>query len=143
MKTLKISIAFFLVTLILGCSNDDDNVPFFFDAVAIQGVTIPDQLIRGETVEITVSYLRPTSCHSFSGFDFGGFGNERTVAVINVVIDGDRLSCEESLDEALREESFDFFVGSEASYIFKFWQGRDDEGNNRFLTKEVLVEEQI
>ncbi|GAA4275052.1 hypothetical protein U6A24_16935 [Aquimarina gracilis] len=140
MKKVKIVLAFFLVAMLSCCLNDDDNTPFFYDAVAIEEVTIPDQFTRGETVEITVSYFRPSSCHSFSGFDYGGFGNERTVAVINVVIDNG-TTCEDLSVTSLAQESFTFLVGQESSYVFRFWQGRDDQGNNKFLTIEVPVVE--
>jgi len=101
---------------------------------------LPDRFIRGETVEITVSYLRPSSCHSFSGFELEGTENERTVAIINVVID-DNTVCENLRESDLRSESFTFMVGLQNTYIFKFWQGKDAEGNNIFLTKEINVVE--
>lgn len=141
MRKVKIILTFFLATIFSGCLNDDDNIPFFYDGVAIEEVTIPDQFTRGETYEITVSYFRPSTCHSFSGFDYDGFGNERTVAVINVVINDDTTTCEDLQNTDLKEESFTFFVGGEDSYVFRFWQGRDDQGNNQFLTIEVPVME--
>ncbi len=143
MKKVKLTLAFFLVALFTGCLDDDDNIPFFYDAVAIEEVIIPDEFTRGETYKITVSYFRPSTCHSFSGFDYGGFGNERTVAVFNIVIDDDTTPCENLERTELVEASFTFFVGRENSYVFRFWQGRDDQGNNQFLTIEVpVVEEQ-
>ncbi len=141
MRILKIVLTFLLVTIFSGCLDDDDNIPFFYDAVAIEEVTIPDQFTRGETYEISVSYFSPSTCHSFSGFDYGGFGNERTVAVINVVINDNTTTCEDLQQTDLREESFTFLAGRESSYVFRFWQGRDDQGNNRFLTIEVPVVE--
>ncbi len=141
MKKVKIILAFFLATIFTGCLDDDDTIAFFYDAVAIEEVTIPDQFTRGETYEITVSYFRPSTCHSFSGFDYDGFGNERTVAVINVVINDHDTTCEDLEETDLIEESLNFFVGQEDSYIFRFWQGRDDQGNNQFLTIEVPVVE--
>ncbi len=141
MKKVKIILAFFLATIFTGCLDDDDTIAFFYDAVAIEEVTIPDQFTRGETYEITVTYFRPSTCHSFSGFDYDGFGNERTVAVINVVINDHDTTCEDLEETDLIEESLTFFVGQEGSYIFRFWQGRDDQGNNQFLTIEVPVVE--
>jgi len=138
-KNLKIILTFVSVVIFLGCSKDDDNIPFFYDAIAISDVVIPDEFTRGETVEIIVSYLKPSTCHSFSGFDYGGVGNERTVAVINVVIDTNETQCQDLKENETREESFTFFVGLENSYIFRFWQGKDEQGNNIFLNKEVKV----
>jgi len=127
----------------MACSIDEnkDTTSFFFDAIPIEEVIVPDQFIRGETTEITVSYFRPSSCHSFSGFEFEGFNSERTVAIINVVINDDEDSCEDFGNNDLRTESFTFNAGFQNSYTFKFWQGKDPEGNSKFLTKEITVVE--
>ncbi len=137
MRRVKIILVFFLVLIMPGCV-DDDNTRFFFEAVKIEEVTIPDQFVRGETYEITVSYFRPSSCHAFSGFEYDGVGNERTVVAISVIIDNG-TTCQDPDIIGLTEESFTFFVGNEDSYVFRFWQGRDDQGNNQFLTIEVPV----
>jgi hypothetical protein len=39
----------------------------------------------------------------------------------------------------MAEYSFNFQVTSTKPYIFKFWQGKDTEGNNIFLEIEVPV----
>jgi hypothetical protein len=39
----------------------------------------------------------------------------------------------------LLEVSFDFFVGQEESYVFKFWQGENENGDNQCLIVEVPV----
>ncbi|AXT61714.1 hypothetical protein D1816_15570 [Aquimarina sp. AD10] len=140
MRRIKIISAFFLIAITAGCSIDDDNnTRFFFEAVPIEEVDIPDRLTRGETVTITTSYFRPSTCHGFSGYDFNRSGNQRTFAIINVVLE-DGPDCEDIEPETLVEESFDFLVGLESSYIFRFWQGKDDEGNNQFLVIEVPVD---
>ena len=35
--------------------------------------------------------------------------------------------------------SINFIVGLEDSYVFRFWQGRDDQGENQFLIREIPV----
>ncbi len=136
MRTIKILFVLFLVTALFGCSGDDDT-NFFYELVTIEEVELPEKLERGETYTIAVSYFRPSNCHSFSGFDYNGLGNERTVAIVNVVVNDGDCSAIERAD--LIEVSFDFLVGKEESYIFRFWQGRDDNGNNQFLTVELPV----
>ncbi len=122
------------------CLDDDDaGINFFYELVPIQEVDIPDQFTRGEDYEITVSYFRPSDCHSFSGFDYNRLSNERTVSIVNVVVN-DRV-CENLEETDLIEVSLNFLVGFEDSYIFRFWQGRNDQGENQFLTIEVPVVE--
>ncbi|GGX29892.1 hypothetical protein [Aquimarina muelleri] len=137
MRRIKIVFIFFLVTIFIGCSNDDDGTRFFYELVSVHEVTLPDQFNRGETYTISVSYYRPTDCHSFSGFDYNRLGNERTVSIVNLVID--EYNCKELEEKDLIEASFDFFVGQEDSYVFRFWQGRNENGDNQFLIIEVPV----
>ncbi|WP_438710554.1 hypothetical protein ACSTS3_17070 [Aquimarina muelleri] len=136
MRRIKIIFAFFLVTIFIGCSNDDET-RFSYELVTVQKATLPDQFNRGETYTINVSYFRPTNCHSFSGFDYDRLGNERTVSIVNLVVN--EGNCKEVEKKDLIEASFDFFVGQEDSYVFRFWQGRNENGDNQFLIIEVPV----
>ncbi len=136
MRKIKIVLAFFLMYGLFGCSGDD-NTTFFYELVPIEEVTLPSEFNSNETYRITVSYFRPSDCHAFNGFDYSRFENERTVAVVNVVVDRENCSAIERLD--LIDESFDFLVGQEESYIFRFWQGKNENGDNQFLTVEVPV----
>ncbi len=137
MKTIKIILAFFIIAMTSGCGVDD-NTGFFYELVPIETATVPDSFVRGETYTISVTFFRPTSCHAFAGFDYTPNDNERTVAVVNLVVNPD--NCRDLEDTASVEESLEFFVGNEESYVFRFWQGRDDQGNNQYLTIEVPVE---
>ncbi|MDY8137172.1 hypothetical protein [Aquimarina sp. 2201CG5-10] len=138
MKEIKIFLIIAITFCFTGCSLDDDErTSFFYELVPIEAVNIPDEFERGRTYQITTSYFRPSTCHSFSGFDYDRLSNERTVSVVNVVFEDrpcDNLDQTDTIDV-----SFDFFVGNEDSYVFRFWQGRNDQGENQFLTIEVPV----
>ncbi|TPN87951.1 hypothetical protein [Aquimarina algicola] len=138
MKRLKIVLFFVIVTICIGCDlNDDDNTNFSYQLVKIEEVDLPEEFIRGKTYDIEVSYFRPTNCHSFEGFDFTRSENIRTIGAIHIVLD--REDCENLQDETLSQASFRFFVGEEESYVFRFWQGRNEEGENQFLIIEIPV----
>jgi len=141
MKKIKIIALIILTSCLASClSNDDLGINFSYELVPIEEVAIPDEFMIGETYDIKVSYFRPSSCHSFSGFNYDRLSNERTVSVVNVVVN-DGPNCENLEDADLIDASINFIVGSEDSYIFRFWQGRDDQGENQFLTIEVPVVE--
>ena len=122
------------------CSIDDDGgvgtVDYNFEFIPIEEVVIPDSFVFGETYEISVSYFRPSSCHTFHDFYFVAEEEVRTVAVINVVYD--HSDCE-PLEDELVEASFDFKVIYDQIYEFKFWQGEDETGEDIFLTFEIPV----
>ena len=137
MRRIKMLLACLLVSTLSGCLDDDEGTNFFYELVSIEEVEVPQEFNRGATYTITVSYFRPSDCHSFAGFDYNRLGNERTVAVVNVVVD--EGNCNSLENTSMIEQSFDFFVGNEDSYIFRFWQGKDNNGDSQFLTVEVPV----
>ncbi len=132
----KFFVLSFLVTLLFSCSVDDNGVDFSFEILPIESVDIPDEFTLGAIYPITVTYERPTSCHLFRDFYYLKENNERTVAVVNTVFEEN--DCEDLTDEMLTA-TFDFQVTSNGSYIFKFWQGKDDSDEDIFLEIEVPV----
>ena len=127
------------LTLILCAScSTDDGTSYSFDVLPVESVDIPDEFMLGEVYPITVSYLRPSSCHAFKDFYYFKENNERTVAPITYVFD--QNNCE-TLEDSLVEATFNFIVTGNGSYIFKFWQGDDADGESQYLTIEVPVVE--
>ncbi|WP_248724648.1 hypothetical protein [Seonamhaeicola sp. ML3] len=128
----------FCLTLILfaSCNIDDDGSNFSYEILPVESVDIPDEFTLGEVYPITISYFRPSTCYAFNDFYYLKDLNERTVAPINVVFN--RNDCE-ILENELVEETLNFMVTNTGSYIFKFWQGEDNDGESQFLTIEVPV----
>ncbi|MBA9073411.1 hypothetical protein GGR22_001537 [Flavobacterium gossypii] len=133
-------LAIIAVTAFSSCElGDDDNVNYHFELIPTESAVFPESFILGQTYTIKVYYKRPTSCHFFEGFYYERDSNVRTIAVQTSVMHSD--SCTE-LDEEPVEASFDFLPTSTGSYVFKFYQGKDQYGNNRFLEYEVPVVQQ-
>ena len=132
----KILILSFILILMGSCNLDDDGQDFNLEILPIESVDIPDSFTMGQTYPITVSYLRPSTCHLFREFYYDKDNNIRTVAVIDYKYLNN--NCED-LENELVEATFNFQVTSNGSYIFKFWQGEDDNGDNQYLIIEVPV----
>lgn len=131
----KVLILSFILVLMGSCSLDDG--PNFRDEILpVESVDIPDSFTLGEVYPITVSYYRPSTCHAFNRFYYLKENNIRTVAVLGYKFL--QSDCED-LEDELVEATFNFHVTSNGSYIFKFWQGEDTNGENQFLTIEVPV----
>lgn len=120
------------------CSIDDDGTNYSFEILPVESVDIPDEFMMGEVYPVTVSYYKPSTCHAFKEFYYLKENNERTVAPITYVFD--QNDCE-TLEDDLVEATFNFKVTSNGSYIFKFWQGEDADGETQYLTIEVPVVE--
>ncbi|MGV6830212.1 MAG: hypothetical protein ACWA5P_01460 [bacterium] len=126
-----------------GCSEsstDQDN--FSFEILPIATVDIPETLINNDVNRITFSYNVPSSCHTFSDLYYIENGNQRTIAVVNLVTEsfGSNQQCE-SYTDIIDERGFDFYAppGFD-SIIFNFWQGEDEAGDDIYYTVEVPVE---
>jgi len=128
------------LTLILAsCSVDNDGLNYSFEVLPVESADVPESFVLGETYPITVSYYRPSSCHTFREFYYAKNENERIVAPINYVFDEDNC---ETLEDDLVENTFNFNVTGSGPYTFKFWQGEDADGEDIYLTVEVPVVEE-
>ncbi len=124
------------LTLVLFASCSIDDVDYTTVFLPVESIEIPNEFELGKTYPITVNYLRPSTCHTFKEFSYFSKNNERTIAPINYVFE--KGDCK-TLQEELVEAKFNFIVTSNGSYIFKFWQGKDTDGEDQFLEIEVPV----
>ena len=136
----KLLICLFAI-LIFSCSLDDDTPITHVEILPVESAILPDEFILGQVYEITLTYLRPSTCHAFRDIYYEPYLNERTVAIVTTVFDSN-TNCEEISTEL--ETSFNFKATNTGSYIFKFWQGEntvDALSEGTYLTIEVPVVE--
>jgi hypothetical protein len=124
-----------VILTLTSCDINDDRESFYLEVLPIESVETPEEFIFGETHEIFMDYIRPTSCHVFNDFLYQINEQERTVGILNTVYSND--TCEEDLETVT--VSFQFNVTSLDTYIFKFYQGEDDDGIDQYLIIEVPV----
>ena len=130
----------FLLLIICGlssCSSDDDRIEFYFEAVGVTEVGVPESFNVGQTYEIFVRYNRPTECHTFAGFDYVEDGNTRTIGVVNRVV-----SNQGPCAVLENEEVFQFFfleARDIESYTLRFYAGLDDNDEPSYIEKIVPV----
>ena len=127
-----------LITSILGCGLDDDNTSYTYHVVPIDSYTVPESFTLGETYEIKLKYQKPTPCHIFQGIYYDKNLNTRTIGIQTAV--QNNQTCTEVLPP-LSETSFNFMVNNTGSYIFKFYKGKDIDGEDIFEEVEIPVTE--
>lgn len=118
------------------CKLEDDRVNFRFVPLQILSADLPESFELNETYEIRVTYLRPSACIFFEGFDITKEG----VTTRNVVAIGSDFYeevCTLATEEL--EASFNFICLYDEPYLFRFWTGEDENGNNQYLEVEVPV----
>lgn len=136
MQRIFILLSIMALTVSCGINDDYDGKKFRVEFVAIDSVKIPEVFIQGRTYPIKAIYNKPTDCHSIDGFYYQANGFTRTVALQAIVVEND--DCK-TLNDDPEETFFNFIVGNNSSYLFKFYKGEDNEGNPVFLEVEVPV----
>ena len=131
----RILLILIVIASFSACSLGDETPNQHFEYVPITEVDIPDQFTFGETYEIIVSYTLPSSCYSFYNFEY--IYDETSREVYTYAIVNDDATCPQSTIEG--EYIINVETRQSEPYIFKFWQGSDNQGNDEYLIIEVPV----
>jgi len=121
-------------TLLMSCSIENDETLMHTEFMPITSVEVPDYFIQGQTHQIYMSYVKPSSCYVFNNIIFDIEGHERTVAILNTVYEGS--NCIE--ENELTSVSFDLTISGNEVYLFKFYQGTEN-GVDQYHLVEVPV----
>lgn len=136
----KITLFFTLLILVTSCSNDDINdIDFTYELMPVISISIPDTINFQETYNFPLSYNRPSTCYGFAGFNVIKNEQEVKLSILNTVIENGS-NCED-LENTTVTEMFEFFVERNDYYTFKIYQGEDEEGNELYLTKEIMIQQ--
>jgi len=128
----KIFFVFFILLLTVSCS-DDDNTNYHYELLPVEDAIVPEEFVHGQVYFITVKYIRPDDCYVYNDVLYEYDFDARNIAVISTVIEDENC---ETLD---REEELTIRVQALQSspYIFRFWQGDDENGDPIYL--EIIV----
>lgn len=132
----KIALFIVLITSFLSCSIDNDNPSYTYQILPVDSYVVPTSFTLGQTYSIKLKYQKPTSCHLYQGIYYDKNLNTRTIAV-QTAIENNKVCTQEV--PPLSEVSFNFIVNNTGSYIFKFYKGKDDKGEDIFENVEIPV----
>ena len=132
----RIFFALSLVFFFTGCSVDDEPTPkLVYELVPIISTNLPEEFTSGETYDLRFTYSLPSSCHNYKGSTVeeldGGIGIG-VIAYYNANKDCNEMT--RTVDTGIQ-----FVAGKEEFYIFKFWQGQNEQGENQFFTVQIPV----
>jgi hypothetical protein len=130
----KIFFVIFAVVFLLSCS-DDDNEEYHYELLPIEEAAVPEVFEFGRIYNLSVKYIAPDDCYINSDILYEYDENARNVAVISLVIESN--DCE--IIDLEQELTFQVHALQASPYIFRFWQGEDDNGEPVYLTIEVPV----
>lgn len=137
----KIFLLLCVIALAVGCAIDDGpDQQFHVEFVPVESVDLPESMAPGHNYEITVHFRRPNDCYYFDGFYYEANDHVRTVAVQAIYIED--ASCAPIVSVEPESESFILKCPENYafdSYLFKFYQGEDEDGNQVYLEREVPI----
>ncbi len=117
------------------CSPNDYDENYYFEYITVTTVDVPDEFTHGETYQLHIRYELPDNCTAYYHYDYIYDDTSRIIATIGIVYDSE--DCESEVSEG------EYIINVEAlqdePYIFKFWQGEDNDGEDIFLIVEVPV----
>lgn len=130
----KIFFVIFTVIFFVSCS-DDDSSDYHYELLPVEDALVPEEFEFGKVYELTVKYIVPDDCYVNSDILYEYDQDARNIAVISHVIENnncDPLDLEQEL-------TFRVQALQASPYIFRFWQGDDENGDPIYLIVEVPV----
>ncbi|WP_396217514.1 hypothetical protein [Flavobacterium sp.] len=135
MKKLIAFICIFVLSI--SCTQEPDGPRVRLELVPVETVVLPTTFTANTVNEIEVTYSRPSSCHGFEGFYYTRDGFNRTIAVLNYVIE--EQGCLPLLNQ-LQTKILRFKPATAGTYLLKFWKGKDAAGVNLYEEFSVVVQ---
>ena len=130
---MKKLIPLFLLTILLyGCLNDNDE-NLTYEITAIDSFTVPLSFTYMQKDTVKIKYSIDENCKYFNNIYYEYQDSTRIVAV-NTVRDLD-VECSDSSNQY--EYNIIVTAAQEEDYVFKFYKGKDEDGNNIF--EEAIV----
>ncbi|MEZ4838265.1 hypothetical protein [Flavobacterium sp.] len=132
----KLVLFFVILFSLISCGLEDDTPQaYHFEILPVEDFIVPDTFDYLNIHQIKLFYKKPNSCYDLSGIYFDKYLNERTIALQCVVLNS--TNCDPY--EEVYEVDFNFEVISTETYLFKFYKGKDADGNNIFEEVEIPV----
>lgn len=120
------------------CSLDDESPNFYFTALNVVEADVPESFEFGQTYDINVTYLRPNGCTYFEGFDVTKPAETtRDIVVIGSVLTDNDVACTQAVEEVVATLKFNVIYTSD--YTFRFFAGKDGNGNDTYVEYTVPV----
>ena len=125
-----------ITCLSLGSCSSDDPAMYRLEILPVESYIVPQSFVFRDTYVIKLNYKRPTTCHALHGIYFRAIENSRTIGIQSTFSLQDY--CQDYTGEAF-ETSFDFYVNSMETYIFRFYKGKDENNNDIYESVEIPV----
>jgi len=133
MKPILVFLSFFI--LMVSCSVDDPKIVTIQNATVVN-VVAPDTLRLDQPEIFEVSYINPTTCHTFEKFDL--LGEEPLFTIRTETRFENTFDCQQTPGN---EETvqFQFTAESLQDHVIRFLAGASDSGQLQYITFDLPV----
>ncbi len=132
----KVFLILGLLGLVTSCSLDDDRAELNYEVQPVVDFELPDTLVWGQRYNFKVRYISPTSCNYFFDFDYAQRDSTRFVYIIDAVYE-EEMCTDTPTDTTTVYLPFETRYNYD--YIFKFYTGEDENGEDTFITDTIPV----
>jgi hypothetical protein len=121
------------IFILLSCSTDDNRNTIRYEVIKIESFIVPATFVSGDSYQISVKYKRPTTCHYFNNLYFQKDASTRKIAIETLVEERDNcLPLTENNPEIEYTFNFQVIQAAGTQYLFKFYKGKNANGDNIF-----------
>lgn len=136
LKNLKWMVGLFLIGITaVSCLDDEPVMNVTYSYRPIDSVQIDSIYPARQVTDIKTFFTTTNGCQQFFDYEYTAVGNERTVSVVTSQIEGSGCT------DVVETESYTLQFKPEQSgtYTFRFWNGKDAEGQDVFIIREIVV----
>lgn len=133
-KIIALLIAFFA----LSCNVADDSINDYQEFLPVISAEVPETALVNTTHNISLVYNKYTNCHIYNDLFYIEETHSNNIAVVstNAQSIGNCIITNEE-----KEASFKFTPKATGDYTIKFWQGKDANNIDIYLTYTIEVTE--
>ena len=130
----KLVLLFVAAVALISCdTGNEDSTQFVLGPV--QDVTMPSTFKVDSVSEIMIRYKRPDDAHIFQGFYYEAVGFNRTIAIQYARLN----QANPAADDQVYEVPLRFQPRQAGTYVFKFWDGSNQDQTDHFYVAEAVV----
>lgn len=134
---IKFSLIFFLILTLTNCNDrNEENLIQNIERVKIDSVKIAQDTMAVFTIQSIKTFSNfTTKCEGFYGYDYI-YTDQLTRSVSSFKFQ----TATDCGEEVTRASQINFQPQIPGDYLFRFWNGKDAEGKNKWIEKTITVE---
>lgn len=126
------------------CTTEDNNPKVRYELLPVDSCHMPYEFVSGQTYELEMFFKNPTSCHFYKGIYFEKQGNTRIVAIQSGVVETEGCVAYDNGSTTILQPSSakcNFTAVGHEPYLFKFWTGKNEQGEDTYYEVEIPIED--